>query len=113
MLLKNPLLLVSAQQADILVATLNHHLGKFIHGGDVINPDIHINRIGTHCTHFHHRDRGVFQPVAYGIGVLDAEQYRRGDIRGQQRFEQFLFLFKTMLRFRQHDLVSGWLEHLL
>ncbi|SAG88541.1 Uncharacterised protein [Enterobacter cloacae] len=60
MLLKNPLLLVSAQQADILVAALNHHFGKFIHGGDVINPDIHINRIGTHCTHFHHRDRGVF-----------------------------------------------------
>ncbi|SAF08333.1 Uncharacterised protein [Enterobacter cloacae] len=51
--------------------------------------------------------------MSHGIRVLDAEQYRRGDVRGQQRFKQFLFLFKTMLRFRQHDLISGWLEHLL
>jgi hypothetical protein len=40
-LLENPLLLVGTQQANILIATLDHHLSEFIHRRDVINPDIH------------------------------------------------------------------------
>ncbi len=80
MLLENPLLLVGAQQADILIATLNHHFCQLKHGGDVIDADIHINRIGAHRPHLHHRNRGVFQPVTNGVGVLNAEQNRGGDI---------------------------------
>ena len=80
MLLENPLLLVGAQQANVLIAALNDHLRELKHGRHVINPDVHINRIGAHGAHLHHRNRGVFQPVANGVGMFNAEQNRCGDI---------------------------------
>ena len=80
MLLENPLLLVGAQQANILVAALNHHFRELIHGRYVINPDIHINRVGAHGAHLHHWNRGVFQPVANGVGMFNAEQDSGGNI---------------------------------
>ena len=113
MLLENPLLLIGAQQSDVLIAALNHQFGEFVHRRDVVDSNIHIQRIGAHRPHFHHRYRGVFQPVADGIRVFRAEQNGGRNVRGEQRFEQFLFLLRTVLRFGQHNLVSGRLQDLL
>lgn len=106
MLLKNPLFLIGAQQTDILIAAVNEHLRQLEHRRYVINADIHVDRIGAHRSHFHHRNRGVLQPVAYGIAMFNAKQNGGGDIRSQQRFQQLFFLLKTVLRFREHDLIT-------
>jgi glutamate dehydrogenase/leucine dehydrogenase len=50
---------------------------------------------------------------AHRVAVIHAEQDRGGNVGGQQGLQQFLFLFKTMLRLCQHDLVSRGLQHLL
>ena len=105
MLLKNPLFLIGAQQTDILIAAVDKHLRQLEHRRYVINANIHVDRIGAHCAHLHHRNRGVLQPVAYGIAVFNAKQNGGGDVRGQQRFQQLFFLLQTVLRFCQHDLI--------
>ncbi|MNY72506.1 hypothetical protein D3C86_2110820 [compost metagenome] len=54
MLLENPLLLIGAQQTNVLISPLNDQLGYLVHRGNVINSNVHIKRIGAHRTHFHH-----------------------------------------------------------